>query len=91
MQQAMRCLISGRVQGVFFRDSTHQQAQQLNITGFAKNLADGRVEVLAYGDKTALSQLKHWLHQGSPMASVTRVDCQIMSQPATIPTNFTIG
>ena len=91
MQQAMRCFISGRVQGVFFRDSTRQQAQRLNITGFAKNLADGRVEVLAFGNKIALLQLKQWLHQGSLMASVTCVDCQIMSQPKIIPTNFTIG
>lgn len=66
--------IEGRVQGVWFRESTRREAAALGITGYAKNLADGSVEVLACGELTALDQLAEWLKQGPPMAQVTNVD-----------------
>jgi len=66
-------LIEGRVQGVFFRASTQHEACRLGITGWAKNLADGRVEVIAQGDEIALKQLELWLQQGPKFASVTQV------------------
>lgn len=70
---AVRFLISGKVQGVFFRASTRQQAQRLGLRGHAKNLSDGRVEVLAAGDDDAIDTLERWLHEGPPMARVEGV------------------
>ncbi len=69
-----RFLVSGRVQGVFFRASTREQALKLGLRGYAKNLPDGRVEVLAEGSATALDALERWLHVGPPMARVESVE-----------------
>jgi acylphosphatase len=71
----MHCFVTGHVQGVFFRASTREQAQRLNITGYARNLSDGRVEVLACGTPTAVQQLCSWLHHGPQYADVIQVDC----------------
>lgn len=68
-----RFLVSGLVQGVYFRASTQARAQQLGLNGYAKNLADGRVEVVANGDAQALARLEAWLHQGPPAAQVESV------------------
>jgi acylphosphatase len=76
MSICLRCVVSGRVQGVFFRASTQRQAQQLGISGYAKNLPDGSVEVLACGDAQAVHQLSAWLWVGPPAASVTAVECE---------------
>lgn len=65
--------VHGRVQGVWFRDSTRREAQRLGIRGHAINLADGNVEVFAIGTDTALDELEQWLHVGPPVARVTRV------------------
>jgi acylphosphatase len=70
---AARFLVGGKVQGVFFRASTLEQALKLGLRGYAKNLADGRVEVLAEGDASALDALERWLHVGPPMAKVESV------------------
>ena len=72
---ARRCYVSGRVQGVFYRASTRQRAQELGCRGYARNLADGRVEVLAVGEPTAVHALIEWLRQGPPAARVTDVNC----------------
>ena len=71
-----RCVIAGRVQGVFFRASTREQAMRLGVTGYARNLSDGRVEVLACGQAAAVSQLRDWLRSGPAMAEVTGVACE---------------
>lgn len=79
MLRAMACRlfrIEGRVQGVWFRESTRRAAVPLGITGYAKNLADGSVEVLACGEPAALDRLTEWLKQGPPMAQVTKVESQ---------------
>ena len=68
-----RCLVSGRVQGVFYRASTAERARALGITGYAKNLPDGRVEVLACGEAAAVEELCAWLWQGPPAAKVEAV------------------
>lgn len=70
---ARRFLVSGKVQGVFFRASTVRMAEQLGLRGYARNLPDGRVEVLAVGEPAALEALAGWLGQGPPLASVTQV------------------
>ncbi len=75
MSRCVRCLVSGRVQGVWFRGSTQQQARRLGVTGYAKNLADGRVEVVACGEESAVSVLQEWLWQGPPGAKVVEVSC----------------
>jgi acylphosphatase len=66
--------IEGRVQGVWFRESTRREAEPLGITGYARNLADGSVEVLACGEPDALDRLAQWLQNGPPLARVTRVE-----------------
>jgi len=68
-----RFVVSGRVQGVFFRASTRAQAHRLGIAGSARNLADGSVEVIASGADQALRELEDWLWRGPPAARVERV------------------
>jgi acylphosphatase len=67
---AARFLVSGKVQGVWFRASARDQAVALGLRGFARNLPDGGVEVLAAGDAEALEQLAQWLRLGPPLARV---------------------
>lgn len=66
--------INGRVQGVFFRDSTRQMAQSMGLTGYVKNLPDGRVEVVVEGEKENVDQLVKWCHTGPPGAIVSSVE-----------------
>jgi acylphosphatase len=66
--------ISGRVQGVFYRASAYEVAQSLNLTGWVKNLPDGRVEVVACGNIEQLVKLKAWLKKGPPMAKVQQLE-----------------
>ena len=66
--------VHGRVQGVWFRESTRREAEPLGISGHAINLPDGTVEVFAVGAPEALRVLEAWLHSGPPMARVTKVD-----------------
>ena len=73
---AIRCLVSGRVQGVFYRASTVDVAVRLGLRGWAKNLPDGRVEVIAAGEPAAITQLTAWLWQGPPAARVDSVDLE---------------
>ena len=73
MSGARRFTVRGRVQGVFFRDSTRRVAESLDLTGYAINLDNGDVEVLACGDEAALDKLQSWLREGPPMADVTEV------------------
>ncbi len=74
MTVATRFFVSGRVQGVFFRASTRAQAERLGLRGWAVNLPDGRVEVLAVGSAEAVQQLAEWLHDGPPAAKVLAVE-----------------
>lgn len=76
MAICMRCYVSGKVQGVFFRASTRFEAERLEISGYARNLADGRVEVLACGEPEAVEQLRGWLTRGPSGARVDGVACE---------------
>ena len=71
--KCQRAWISGRVQGVAFRACTRAQAEALGLRGYARNLPDGRVEVLACGEEQALQALLRWLHVGPPAARVDSV------------------
>ena len=74
MKTTMHSFVSGRVQGVCFRMATREQAMLHGITGWVRNLPDGRVEVMASGDETQLQQLQEWLHKGPDMARVLKVE-----------------
>jgi acylphosphatase len=76
---ARRCLVDGRVQGVFFRASTRSRADALGVSGHAHNLPDGRVEVLACGPPDAVEALCNWLWQGPPAAEVTAVAVEVVA------------
>ncbi|MGO1462301.1 MAG: acylphosphatase [Marinobacter sp.] len=71
-----KLIISGRVQGVSYRASAEAQANELGILGYARNLADGRVEIVAEGNDRQLSELESWCREGSPAATVSSVDAE---------------
>ena len=77
-----RFLVAGRVQGVWFRAATREQALSLHLRGFARNLADGSVEVVAVGEDAALAALEQWLWQGPPLAKVAKVERQPLETSA---------
>jgi acylphosphatase len=66
----IHCYVTGKVQGVWFRASTQEQAQALGLTGWTRNLPDGRVEVLACGEREKLTLLLEWLKTGPELARV---------------------
>jgi acylphosphatase len=68
-----RCFVSGRVQGVFYRATCVKKAVSLGLVGYARNLADGRVEVIACGENAAVEEFVAWLWEGSPASKVTDV------------------
>ena len=72
--------VSGRVQGVSFRQTTAEQAERLDLDGWVRNLADGRVEVLFEGDEVAVIELASWLAQGPQAADVTALELQEQAQ-----------
>jgi acylphosphatase len=84
-----RFIVRGRVQGVFFRASTRNRARELGLTGRARNLPDGSVEVLACGEQGNVAALEKWLWQGPPAAHVTAVESEIVTIPP--PSNFAAG
>jgi acylphosphatase len=74
----LRCYVSGRVQGVGFRYAAADQALNLGVTGYVRNLPDRRVEVLACGEERAVSALRNWLWQGPQLARVSDVRCETL-------------
>ena len=78
MKQTIRCIVKGRVQGVFFRATTQSVARKLGLTGHAVNLADGSVEVIAQGEQPGLEQLKHYLVTGPDNARVDSLECETL-------------
>jgi acylphosphatase len=73
MKKRIQLIVSGKVQGVFFRASTREKAEQLGIGGSARNLPDGRVEIIADGDQASLQQFIAWCHEGPPLSRVKNV------------------
>lgn len=78
-----RFRVSGRVQGVYFRQSTRQQAERLGLSGWVRNCADGSVEGLACGTPAALAQLREWLQRGPTAARVDTLDWQVDEETVT--------
>ena len=87
--QEVKCIISGKVQVVMFRDFIKRKARMLDVVGTVENLRDGTVEVIAQGDKEKLEKLIWFLHKGPVLARVVRVDTQWM-KPKERFTSFTI-
>ena len=75
-QQPFRihAFVSGRVQGVFYRAETRKQAAGLSLTGWVRNLPDGRVEILAEGEEQCVHKLIAWCQQGPPRSRVDQVE-----------------
>lgn len=80
-QRCIRCYVSGRVQGVYYRGSTRERARELGLRGYVRNLPDGRVEVVACGEVEALDCLCAWLRDGPPHAAVAEVVSQRAEDP----------
>jgi acylphosphatase len=85
-RQAVRCVVAGRVQGVYYRAATAEQAVGLKLDGWVKNLADGRVEVVAAGEPSAVAALARWLWSGPPAARVDAVEVEEFS--GSVPSGF---
>ncbi len=88
MQQSISIIVTGKVQGVFYRQSTKETALRLNITGEVKNMSDGSVHILATGEKEQLEKLINWCRQGPPKAMVA--DVQFKDLPLQKFTHFNI-
>jgi acylphosphatase len=86
-----KCWVSGRVQGVYYRGATAARARELGISGYAKNLSDGRVEVLALGEPHAVEVFVSWLWVGSSASSVTAVEVAEVSECDQPPAGFRTG
>ena len=84
-----KALVTGKVQGVWFRQATQEQALRAGITGHAINLPDGRVEVLMCGEREAVKQLAEWLWKGPDGARVTHVEFEVIE--AHEPDEFHVG
>lgn len=74
MDKTITIVVTGLVQGVFFRQGTLEKARQLGITGFVSNQADGSVKIVATGDHEQLDRLVSWCRSGPPRATVTGLD-----------------
>ena len=85
-----RFLVIGKVQGVFFRHSTRLEATKLAIRGFAHNLPDGSVEVLAQGGESAVEALRVWMLRGPPQARVDEVRETAPDDAGPFPEEFNI-
>jgi acylphosphatase len=85
----VRCIVAGRVQGVYYRAATAEEAARLMLDGWVKNLADGRVEVVAAGEPAAIAALARWLWRGPPAARVTAV--QIEEWTSGVPRGFGVA
>jgi acylphosphatase len=76
-------LITGRVQGVGFRESMRLVAQALDVTGWVRNLADASVEAVVQGEETAVDRLLGWCHNGPPGANVRFVEAKLIETSQT--------
>lgn len=87
----IKAWVHGRVQGVGFRYSTQHQAKSLGLKGYAKNLDDGSVEVLACGEESEVQSLINWLKQGGPGSARVDKVLEEPHHPQEIPGGFSTG
>lgn len=74
------CRVRGRVQGVWYRASSREQALHLGLCGSATNRSDGSVELLLCGEETALHAMREWLWQGPELSQVEQVECEVVAE-----------
>lgn len=74
----VRVIVEGKVQGVFFRQSTKEVASSLGLAGYVKNLRDGTVEVVAEGNDEKIEKLLEWLKKGPPLARVSNLKVEVL-------------
>jgi acylphosphatase len=87
-----KSLVSGRVQGVFYRATAADRARGLGLRGYARNLPDGRVEVIACGDAEIVDEFVEWLWTGSAASKVTAVDVETIDPKSIqLPEGFRTG
>ena len=79
---AVRWVVSGRVQGVWFRDFTRREASALGLRGWVRNLPDGSVEARVVGERSAVAELKKRLREGPPLARVDRIAEEVLDPAA---------
>lgn len=80
MMKTVHVRVEGRVQGVFFRDFTQQEAKKLGLTGWVMNIPDGSVEAVFQGEEEQLAEMTQWLYTGSPHSRVTGVQIRELSE-----------
>lgn len=85
----VRCIVSGRVQGVWFRAATADRARALALRGFVRNRSDGSVEVVLGGDEPAVREMIGWLWEGPERARVTGVEVAACDEP--LPPTFEVA
>jgi acylphosphatase len=86
-----KCWVSGRVQGVYYRGASAARARELGVSGYAKNLPDGRVEVLACGETQSVQAFIEWLWVGSSASRVTGVQVADLPESDQPPRGFRTG
>ena len=89
MLRRVKILVSGRVQGVYFRMFTHNKAKQFGVKGHARNLPDGRVEIIAEADMSSIDNFIKWCHKGPVTARVDDVEITEL-EPDGVLTSFEI-
>ena len=77
----IQVMISGDVQGVFFRISSQDKANELNLTGWVKNIFNNAVEIIAEGEREELSKFTGWLQLGPPNATIEKISIEWSEQP----------
>lgn len=80
MTTRIRAIVSGTVQGVFYRASTQNEAKKLGLTGYVRNLSDGSVELEVQGDSADVDTLLDWCRMGPPGAKVTRISSEVIAE-----------
>ena len=81
MPRRIRAVVKGKVQGVSYREFTRREAEALGVTGFARNLRDGSVEIVAEGEEKQLKEFERRFRKGPLMAFITEVE--VKEEPAT--------
>jgi acylphosphatase len=79
MKTNVHVMITGRVQGVWFRATTRQKAEQIGITGWVRNTRDGCVEAIFEGEENCVKEMIEWCHRGPPLAKIENVEVKNQS------------